>query len=778
MNEAQNPTTELNILSLEDSIMDFDLIREHLIHSGFNVSMERVETEKEYQSCISNQTYDLILADYNLPSYDAFKALALRNKICPQVPFICVSGSIGEDMAIELLKQGAVDYVLKHKLERLPLTIKRALEESRQKKEKELAEEALRKSEERLRDILFSTADWVWEIDENGFYTYSSIKGNELFETSQEDIIGKTPFNFMPPEEAERVGKIFLELVAQRVPIRNLENWNIAKNGNRICMLTNGVPIFDKDGNFRGYRGVDINITDQKLAEEVIRQSEAELNHAQKIASMGSWVLNMLTNKYTWSQNMYPILGYDLPDKEVTLEDFTINIHPDDKYLIDVHLNKMIVTRNGADVEFRYLLPNGEIIWLRSISTPRFEHEKLIELLGVTIDITDKKKSEQELMRAKEKAEASDELKTAFLNNISHEIRTPLNGILGFAPLVIDPVSTQEEKENYLEILNVSSKRLMQTVTDYMDASLIASGNIEPRNRTFAPDEVLNEIEKEFHNPCKSKGLEFRIEKPIAFKDALCNSDVTLLKKILSHLLDNAIKFTKHGRILLKATVNGDSLEIAVKDSGVGIKEEVMEEVFKHFVQEEISNTRGHEGSGLGLSIVNGLVKLLGGTIRAESVKGTGSTFTVTIPGITTTGEKYIKPAPILPKYGNSTPMILVAEDDPGSYLFIELMLNTNFRILRAEEGQEAVDMCKEIPEIQLVLMDIKMPGMNGLEATRIIKKIRKDLPIIALTAYAETGMRDKCLDAGCDDYISKPVERNLLYSVLSKFGFYTLGKK
>lgn len=772
MNKAHEINAILNILSLEDSPLDYDLIREQLLQAGFNIQMNRVETEKEYQSSISSQAYDLILADYNLPSYNAFEALALRNKICPQIPFICVSGSIGEDMAIELLKQGAVDYVLKHKLERLPLTIKRALVEYRLKNEKEFAEEALRESEERLRDIIFSTADWVWEIDENGFYTYSSIKGNELFEASQEDIIGKTPFNFMPPDEVERVGQIFAGYVALRAPIRNLENWNIAKNGKRICLLTNGVPIIDKEGNFKGYRGVDINITERKLAEETLKESEAELNFSQEIAVMGSWEFNIAKRQIKFSRNMYNLLGLKSDQPDFLFEDLLKLVHPEDRHLLENLSSKVGSNNELITFDFRYLLDDNRIFWVQNNIIPVFENDILKELHGVNIDITEKKQTEKELLIAKEKAEAGDKLKTAFLNNISHEIRTPLNGILGFAPLIIDPVSTQEEKEQYLAILSASSTRLMQTITDYMDASLVASGNIEPRKNIFAPDEILNEIEKDFYPLCKAKGLEFNIEKPFNFKDVRLNSDMSLIKKILDHLTNNAFKFTHQGRILLIAGVKDNFLEIAVKDSGVGIHDDMQAAIFKHFVQEEISNTRGHEGSGLGLSIAKGLVLLLGGTIRAESVKGIGSTFTFTIPGITTKGVNFARPSVFQPKSAIGTPMILVAEDDPSSYLYIDLMLNTNFLILRAEEGQEAVDMCAAIPEIQLVLMDIKMPGMNGLEATRIIKKTRKDLPIIALTAYAETGMREKCLDAGCDEYISKPVERMHLFSILSKFGF------
>ncbi len=640
----------------------------------------------------------------------------------------------------------------------------------------QLAEDALRKSEERLRDILFSTADWVWEINENGVYTYSSIKGNELFETSQEDIIGKTPFHFMPAEEAESVGKTFNELVEKRVPIRNLENWNIAKNGRKICLLTNGMPIFDAKGNFKGYRGVDINITERKLAEETLKQSESELNYSQEIAKMGSWELNLTSRKIKWSRNMYIMLGFRPFENEITYEELLKLVHPDDRTFFGNQLSSIDKNSDKVSFDFRYLLDDGRILWVQNNIIPVFKNGIPIDLQGVNIDITEKKQTEQELMNAKERAEASDRLKTAFLNNISHEIRTPLNGILGFAPMIVDSASTDEEKEDYLEVLNFSSKRLMQTITDYMDASLIASGNLDIRKSVFFPDHILLEIENEFAAACKLKDLEFKIEKPFAFDEVKLHSDRTLLKKVISHLMDNALKFTKRGSILIKVALHGNLLEIAVKDTGIGIKKDVQEDVFKHFMQEEISNTRGYEGSGLGLSIAQGLLNLIDGTIHAESIKGFGSTFTVTIQGISALNEITATPVLIKPETNTLQPVILIAEDDESNYLYLDYMLNSSYKILRAMEGQEAISLCKSNPEIQLILMDIKLPDIDGLTATKLIKSFRNDLPIIAVTAYAETGMRDKCLDAGCDEYISKPIDRIHLLSVLTSFGFENHG--
>ena len=388
----------------------------------------------------------------------------------------------------------------------------------------------------------------------------------------------------------------------------------------------------------------------------------------------------------------------------------------------------------------------------------------------VKVRTKDLQQSNIELIAARDKAEASNRLKTAFMNNISHEIRTPLNGILGFAPMTIDPNFSDTEKNEFLEILNLSSKRLMQTISDYMDISLITSDNMEVTMAEFVPGQLLEEIQKQFQAPCDKKGIALKIQKQESFNTVAIHSDRGFLKKILTHLVDNALKFTEEGEITIGVSVKINLIEFYVKDSGIGISKEALSLVFDHFSQEDFSSTRKHEGSGLGLAIVQGMILLLGGTIKAESVKDIGSTFTFTIPwevdsSATTTSE----PA----EHNVSSaqrPVLLVAEDEPYGYLLFELSLDADYDIIRAEDGEEAVEFCKLIPEIQLVLMDLKMPKMNGLMATQEIKKFRKDLPIIALTAYAEAGMREKCLDAGCDEYLAKPVSKMELLDKIREF--------
>ncbi len=382
-------------------------------------------------------------------------------------------------------------------------------------------------------------------------------------------------------------------------------------------------------------------------------------------------------------------------------------------------------------------------------------------------------KTNSALLLARDKAEESDRLKTSFMNNISHEIRTPLNGILGFAPMVMDPLYSEKDKLEFLDVLQISGKRLIQTVGDYMDISLIASGNMELRYEKFAPSEMLDELEMEFRPRCEAKNLLFTLSYPETFTSIVINSDRLLVKKVLALLLDNAVKFTLKGEIRMDVVVKSNSLEFAVSDTGIGISEAALPIIFNHFTQEDTSNTRRFEGSGLGLAILKGMTELLNGEIKVESVKGKGSTFSFSIPvKMSNSNPETAEKVSVVVPNGKIS-KILIVEDDPFSFRFLDLSLNTSAEIIHAETGLEALELYQSNPDIALVLMDIKLPRMNGLIATQEIKKIKQDLPIIAFTSYALAGDRQKCLDAGCDDYITKPLIIEDLFRVLNKYGIY-----
>ncbi len=376
-----------------------------------------------------------------------------------------------------------------------------------------------------------------------------------------------------------------------------------------------------------------------------------------------------------------------------------------------------------------------------------------------------------DLTVARDKAQASDRLKTAFMQNISHEVRTPLNGILGFSKLMAEPDISSSEKQTFVNFLEISTNRLIQTITDYMDISLIASGSLEVARKPIAINDIMREVKMTCSKDCESKSLALDFAIHDAFDKIDFKTDPELLRKIISHLISNAVKFTSSGSVTVNYSFSRDSFKFIVKDTGQGISEEARERIFNPFTQEDIATTRGHEGSGLGLSIVRGCIRLLEGEIQLESQKNIGSVFTVILPF--GDSQKPVETTPKTPSQNiSNAPVILVAEDDDANRLYLEFILRKIVpTVLQASNGKEAVEICRAHPEITLVLMDIKMPIMNGLEATKEIKTFRKELPVIAITAYAMSGDEQKFLTEGCDDFLPKPVSADSLENKLKKYG-------
>lgn len=377
----------------------------------------------------------------------------------------------------------------------------------------------------------------------------------------------------------------------------------------------------------------------------------------------------------------------------------------------------------------------------------------------------------EDLIIARDKAEESDRLKTHFMNNISHEIRTPLNGIIGFGDLIMDESLSPEQKQDYHHILKQSSNRLQQTITDIMDIAELKSDSIGKTMGNMDVRAVLTRLTDRIRFACSRKNILISLEFPFDNETTLLRTDEELFSKILQHLLDNAVKFTQSGRITVGYKELDNHVLCYVKDTGIGIAADKLESVFEPFMQENVRNTRGHEGNGLGLAIALGMAQLLGGKLWAESTKGAGSAFFFTIPMSEALFGTEIEKCFSTDEATTENPVILIAEDDESSAQLIQVLVQmAGLQTLHAWNGEEAIDFCLRYPEIALVFMDIKMPVMNGLEATVRIKELRPALPVIALTAYAQSGDRIRMLEAGCDDYIPKPISRETVTEMLNKY--------
>jgi PAS domain S-box-containing protein len=391
-------------------------------------------------------------------------------------------------------------------------------------------------------------------------------------------------------------------------------------------------------------------------------------------------------------------------------------------------------------------------------------------------DISKRKLTEHELVIAKEKAEESDKLKTAFLTSMSHEIRTPMNHIIGFLDFLKDPELPITEREEYVQIIHESSQVLLRLIDDIIDIAKIESGQLMINPSVFALHDLMFSIWKTYNDIRIKRNrheVDFRLQ-PLTSKGIIIRSDAIRLQQILSNLLDNAFKFTETGHIELGyETDESDNLTLYVRDTGPGIDPSKHELIFVRFRQLDYSTTKKHGGTGLGLAITKGLVELLGGTIGLESRPGAGSLFQIRLPGVIV--KKLVNAIPASGQdyhaFDWTGKTFMIVEDERTNFSLLTIMLrSTKAKIIWARDGEEAVELVKNRTDIDLVLMDIRLPGMDGYQTTKIIKQTRPSLPVLAQTAYAMDVEINLAREAGCDDYITKPIEKKLLLQKISMF--------
>jgi len=369
-------------------------------------------------------------------------------------------------------------------------------------------------------------------------------------------------------------------------------------------------------------------------------------------------------------------------------------------------------------------------------------------------DITERKQSEIELIHAKEKAEESERLKTAFLLNLSHEIRTPMNGIMGFAQLLKEPLLTQEEQKKFIQNIVKSSTRMLKIITALVNISKIESGQMDVSISKVDINEQLDLVFDEFIKEATAKRLSFSIKSKLPSEDSIIQTDQEKIISVLNNLVDNAMKFTLKGSVEIGCSKKSEFVEFFVSDSGEGIKEEKRSIIFERFRQGSESLTRNYEGAGLGLSISKSYIEMLGGKIWFESNPGTGSTFYFTIP-IKSEISPEIDDQVIRSDIGLDDSInlkVLLVEDDESSADFLSIVLKPFIGdLLLAHTGTEAIELFNCNPEIDLILMDIKLPEIDGVEVIRKIREINKDVIIIAQTAYDQFDDKESAKEAGCD---------------------------
>jgi len=420
-----------------------------------------------------------------------------------------------------------------------------------------------------------------------------------------------------------------------------------------------------------------------------------------------------------------------------------------------------------------------KIIAVAAVANKKTNYDKtdtqqLTLLMDYAWKIAERIKLINDLNYAKEKAEESSRLKSEFLNNMSHEVRTPMNGMLGFAEMLIQPNLSDEKKNNYVRIIKNSSQQLLKIIESILEISIIETKQHELKETSFCLNDFTMELFSVFNMIATDKNISFYISNALP-DDTVIKTDKIMLKKILNNLLDNALKFTVKGQIEFGYIAEKNTIKFFVKDTGIGISPKNAEIIFECFSQEEKGMLRKHGGLGLGLSIAKGIAKLMNGKITFTSQKGIGSSFYFTLPlkkenilhmDLTDDRRTDLK--------NKDTIKVLIAEDEIINYLYLETVFKkqtlVHYELIHAKNGKEAVDFCEKDGTIDIILMDIKMPIMNGLDATKNIRLIRPNIPIIAQTAYSTQREKNQAMDAGFNDFISKPINKGALIELLKKY--------
>jgi PAS domain S-box-containing protein len=609
-----------------------------------------------------------------------------------------------------------------------------------------------------------------------------------MFGYDKNELIGKNIIELLIAEESR-------DRVKQNIKKGCTKSYQVTgtkKDGTRFPLEieARNITINKKTICVAAFRDISLRVK----AEDALLKSEDKFRKAFSTSPDAITISEMETGKYfNINKSFTEILGYNEKDAI-------------GKTSIELGLWKNPETRNkiATIIKTKGILNNYEATFISKygeeiyglLSGAVIELSGKLYLLTITRDITDrikaqtklkqlnnklkqqneeyeklnndlKKSMEQirqinrELEIAKHKAEESDRLKSAFLANMSHEIRTPMNGILGFSSLLRNTELTDKERLSYINIIDTSGKRLLNIINDLIDISKIEAGQMPVRLSECNVTEHIEELNKFFSLEAKQKGLELICQKTNVSEPPVITTDISKFNAVFTNLLKNAIKYTQNGNITFGFTPKGKYLEFFVKDTGIGIPKNRIKAIFDRFVQADIEDRDAYEGAGLGLAITRAYVEMLGGKIWVDSVEGKGSTFYFTLPvgsGKTITPLKSTKPEP---EKQEQILNILIVEDEKFSYELLKIILRkVSNKIYFAKTGKEAIEIIKNNDDINLVLMDIKMPGIDGFETSREIRKINNDIKIIAQTAYVLKDDKGKKLENEFDAYVTKPIDK------------------
>ncbi len=762
---------KLRIIFIEDNQEDADL-------AGFLLSEEldrpfeirRVETREDFLNTAEAFEPEIILSDVNLPRYSGIEALQDAMTSYPDIPFIIVTGTMSEELAADFIKSGAWDYVIKERLIRLATAVKNSLILKAEKDKQRATLTKLQESEERFALAMRGSQDGLWDWDMKTDQQYFSGRWNEMrgYAPSETILDRKEWLKLIHPEDLAEVSASLEDHFAGKSNYFQAEFRIKVKGGSYKWLMSRGMAVYDKSGKPYRMSGSHTDISERKETEIRLKTLTRAIDNAlaSVVMTNAKGVIEYVNPKFS------EITGYQ-SEEVIGKNPRILQSGKHSKKFYRVLWDTLLKEEEWKGV-FINKKKNGELFHEgASISSIRGSKGEISHFIAIKEDITERVESEEMLIKAMEKAEESDRLKSSFLANMSHEIRTPMNGIIGFADLITKPDLSNEKKEYYVDIIKSSTSRLLRLLTDIIDLSKIDARQIEihqsPFNMNVLIDQVVREAKLNVKNTPLSE-VEVLTRNALPKNLSMFISDGIRLKQILLNLINNAMKFSSDGPVEIGYEYKrDDGVVLYVKDSGIGIPREKQTMIFERFRQVDETTKRSFEGAGLGLSIAKGLVEMLDGKIWLESEPGKGSTFYVSLP-IFTREQLHEKEtiSSEADSFNISGMRILIVEDDSvNRELLKEYFLGMEKYVQFAVDGKEGIEMFRRAPDIDLVLMDMKLPDMGGMEVTRHIKKINPNIKVIAQTAYAMSNDREKFTKEGCDGYIEKPYDINKLFQLI-----------
>ena len=795
----------ITILLIEDNPPDERLIREMLKDiSHFKSNLISVVTLKDGCEQIQKNNFDIILLDLNLPDSTGRQTFQKVIDCSKEIPIILITGIKDEELPLKLIKKGAQDYLTKQSLnpDLLGKSILYSIERQallRNIKIQNVQIDRIEKERILIAKFPSQNPGPILRVARNGKLLYINEAGIKLLPDWQL-IINE----IISSRLKDIIDSIFIEGTNIEFELCHRE----------LIYSFYAVP-FIEEGYINLY-GQDI--TERKLAGDALRESEESYRKLFENHSAVKIILDPDTGAildandaaaqyYGWTREelkhmkIYQINTLSPEEVNVEMEKvrserrirFEFRHRRADRSIRDVEVFSSKIEIRGKDVLHSIIhditerkqgeeelknkideltIANKELAFQNEEREKRAD-ELIIANKELVFQNEEKEKRATELTIAKEQAEESDRLKSAFLTNMSHEIRTPMNGILGFTELLKEPNLSSDDQQDYIQTIQISGARMLNTINSIVDISKIESGLMKVDIKETNINEKIEFTYKFFRPEAEIKGLQLLFKNSLPAKKAIIKTDNEKVYGMLTNLIRNAIKFTYEGSIEFGYEKKGEYLEFFVKDTGIGIPQNQHKIIFERFRQGSESHNRGYEGSGLGLSIAKSYVEMLGGEIWVESEEGKGSIFYFTIPYNAVSEEKIEIVNAVSTEHKEvqlKNLKILIVEDDEISYSLLTRMLQKiSKEVLHAITGVQAVEACRNNPDLDLVLMDIRMPKMDGNEATRQIRQFNKDVIIIAQTAYAFSGDKELAIEAGCNDYISKPINSTSLFELIRK---------